>query len=87
VDLPLQLGDFHPISLFRLAGVMDKTISSNQYAFIKGKHMVHVVVALNEIIYLARMSMKPCMVFKVDFEKAYYSVNWSFLNYMKGRMC
>lgn len=51
-------GDFRPISLLwsllagRLAPVMDKLISSNQYAFIKGRQLVDSVVALNEIINL-----------------------------------
>lgn len=27
-----------------------------------------------------------CLIFKVDFKKAYDSVNWSFLEYMMGRV-
>lgn len=33
------------------------------------------VVVVNAIIDLARMFMKICLVFKVDFEKAYDSVS------------
>ncbi|GAU32687.1 hypothetical protein TSUD_145610 [Trifolium subterraneum] len=89
------IGDFRPISLVgslykivvkvlarRLAKVMDKLISSNQYAFIKGRQLVDEVVAINEIIDLAKKSRKECLIFKVDFEMAYDSVSWSFLDYM-----
>jgi hypothetical protein len=31
------------------------------------------------------ISKKGCMIFKVDFEKAYNSVNWKFLEYMLTR--
>ena len=40
------------------------------------------VVAVNEIIDVARKSRKECLIFKVDFEKAYVSVSCSFLDYM-----
>ncbi|MCI32546.1 RNA-directed DNA polymerase (Reverse transcriptase), partial [Trifolium medium] len=64
---------------------MDKLISRNQSAFIKGRHLVHEVVAVNEIIDLAKKSGQECLIFKVDFEKAYDSVSWSFLEYMMRR--
>jgi len=38
--------------------VMDKLISSNQSAFIKGRQLVDGVVAVNEIIDLAKKSRK-----------------------------
>ncbi|MCI29558.1 RNA-directed DNA polymerase (Reverse transcriptase), partial [Trifolium medium] len=60
---PLSIGDFRPISLVgslykiiakvlatRLANGMDKLISPNQSAFIKGRQLVDGVVAVNEII-------------------------------------
>lgn len=36
------------------------------------------VVAINEIVNLAHRSKSECLIFKVDFEKAYDSVNWGF---------
>ncbi|XP_019433997.1 PREDICTED: uncharacterized protein LOC109340726 [Lupinus angustifolius] len=45
------------------------------------------VVIANEIIDQARKNKnEECFIFKVDFEKAYDSVNWSFLLYMMERM-
>jgi hypothetical protein len=65
-----------------LAKVIDKLISSNQSAFIEGRQLVNEVVAVNKIIDLAIESRKKCLILKVDFEKAYDSVSWSFLDYM-----
>lgn len=39
-------------------------------------------VAINEVIDMAKSSKKECLIFKVDFEKAYDSVSWRFLDYM-----
>ncbi|MCI24595.1 RNA-directed DNA polymerase (Reverse transcriptase), partial [Trifolium medium] len=64
---------------------MDKLISRNQSAFITGRHLVDGVVAVNEIIDLAKKSGKDCLIFKVNFEKAYDSVSWSFLEYIIRR--
>lgn len=66
---------------------MDKIISPNQFVFMKGRHLVDGVVVVNEIIYLARMFTKTCLIFKVGFEKACDSVSWSFLDFMRGRLC
>ena len=88
VPSPIHLEDFRPISLLgslyklvakvlagRLAPVMDSLISSNQYAFIKGRQLVDGVVAVNEIIDVAWKTKKECLIFKVDFEKACDSVS------------
>jgi len=45
---------------------MDKLISSNQSAFIKGRQLMDGVVAVNEIIDYARKGRKECLIFKVD---------------------
>lgn len=36
------------------------------------------VVVVNEIVDLARKSRSECLIFKVDFKKAYDYVNWWF---------
>jgi hypothetical protein len=64
---------------------MDLLIASNQSAFIKGRNLVDRVLVVNEIVDVAKRSGKECLIFKVDFEKAYDSVNWSFLEYMLRR--
>jgi hypothetical protein len=43
------------------------------------------VVVVNEVLDVAKKMGRECMVFKVDFEKAYDSVDWGFLEYMLSR--
>jgi hypothetical protein len=69
----------------RLAKVMDELIPNTQSAFIKGRQLVEGVVVVNEVVDFARKLGKECLIFKVDFEKAYDSVDWGFLDYMLRR--
>ena len=61
-------------------------IDERQSAFIEGRHLLHSVVIANEVVHEAKRAQKSCMVFKVDYEKAYDSVSWNFLFYMLQRM-
>jgi hypothetical protein len=47
--------------------------------------LVDGVVVVNEVIDFAKKAGKECLILKVDFEKAYDSVEWSFLEYMLQR--
>jgi hypothetical protein len=98
IKLPQCLGDFRPISLLgcvykliakvltaRLAKVMDPLIAKTQTAFLKNRQLVEGVVEVNEVIDYAKKTGKDCLIFKVDFEKAYDSVDWNFLDYMLQR--
>jgi len=91
--------DFRPISLLgclykllakvmarRLASVMNSIISPVQSAFLKGRHLVDGVLVINELVDYAKKEKKECLIFKVDFEKAYDSVDWGFLEYMMIRV-
>jgi len=94
-----SLNDYRPISLIgslykiiakilssRLRNVMPKLISDNQFAFIGGRNILDGVAIANEVIDDAKKNNKPCLLFKVDFEKAYDSVSWDFLLYMMNRI-
>ncbi|WJX66218.1 hypothetical protein P8452_50797 [Trifolium repens] len=98
VSNPHSISEFRPISLLgslyklfakvlavRLGVVMDSLISKNQSTFIKGRFLADGVVVLNEVVDYAKRSNKECLILKVDFEKAYDSVSWDFLDYMLGR--
>jgi hypothetical protein len=98
VSSPSFLSDFRPISLLgclykiiakvlakRLAKVMDLVISSNQSAFIKGRNLVDGVLVVNEVVDWAKKTKNECLIFKVNFEKAYDLVDWDFLDYMLRR--
>ena len=96
---PQLLNDYRPISLIgciykivakllsnRLKKVMPLIIDERQSAFIGGRHLLHSVLIANEVVEEAKRSQKSCIVFKVDYEKAYDSVSWEFLIYMLRRM-
>ena len=99
VSSPLELKDYRPISLLgclykllakvlarRLAGVLNSIISPTQSAFLKGRNLVDGVLVVNELVDYARKMKKECLIFKVDFEKAYDSVDWGFLEHMMVRV-
>jgi hypothetical protein len=88
VKSPFSLDEFRPISLLgslyklvakvlaaRLAPVMHSIVATTQSAFLKGRLLVDGVVVINEVVDLAKKSGKDCLIFKVDFEKAYDSVD------------
>ncbi|KAL8509574.1 hypothetical protein ACS0TY_016699 [Phlomoides rotata] len=96
---PLSIKEFRPISLVgclykiiakllaaRLASVLKTHIALNQSAFVKDRHIVDSIVVANEVIDEARKLKKSMFVFKIDFEKAYDSIRFSFLFDILERM-
>ncbi|PNX89322.1 cysteine-rich receptor-like protein kinase, partial [Trifolium pratense] len=99
VDSPQRLNDFRPISLVssiykilakvlanRLRLVIGSVISESQTAFVKDRQILDGILIANEVVDEARKSKKELMLFKVDFEKAYDSVDWSYLDKVMERM-
>ena len=96
---PQNLNEYRPISLIgcvykivaklltnRLKKVLPEIIDERQSAFISGRQLLHSVVIANEAVEEAKRSHKPCLVFKVDYERAYDSISWEFLSYMMKRL-
>lgn len=96
---PQSLLEYRPISLIgsmykiiakllasRLKGVLGKVISVCQSAFLPGRQILDGVGVVNEVIDLVKKKRDKCLLFKMDFEKAYDSVSWSFLDYMLTRL-
>src|SRR3954470_2091846 len=84
IDNPQGFDDFRPICLIgcilkiiskllaaRLSRVIGKLISKSQTAFVPNRQILDGVVVANEIIDLAKRTKKSCILFKVDFAKAY----------------
>lgn len=96
---PRSLKEYRPISLLgsiykllskvflaSLSKVMDSIISPSQTAFLKGRDLVDEVVVVNEVVDRAKRRNWECLVLKVDFEKAYDSVDLGFLVFMLRRV-
>jgi hypothetical protein len=66
----------------RISPIGDRIIASNQTAFIKGRFILESVVAAQELIHAAHVSGVGALVLKLDYEKAYDRVSWSFLEEM-----
>jgi hypothetical protein len=80
--------NFRPISLLncsykiftrvltsRMGGVSDRLITSNQYAFIKGRFIFESVITAHEILHIVHHYQKQGFVLKLDYGKAYDKVN------------
>ena len=96
---PQDLNSFRPISLIgcvykivakvlanRLKRIMPIIIDERQSALIAGRHLLHSAAIAIEVVEEARKAKEPCLIFKVDFERAYDSVSWNFLSYILRRM-
>jgi hypothetical protein len=83
---------FRPISLLncifklftkvitnRLALIMDKIISHNQTAFIKGRYILESVVTAHEVLHSVHKSKDKVIVLKLDYEEAFDKVDLDFL--------
>jgi hypothetical protein len=99
VDSPQRLNDFRPISLVgslykilakilanRLRAVIGSVISETQTAFVKDRQILDGILIANEVGDEARKAKKELLLFKVDFEKAYDSVDWGYLDAVMGKM-
>jgi hypothetical protein len=98
-DCPQTLNDFRPISLVgslykvlakllanRLKNVIGSVISDTQSAFVKGRQILDGILVANEVVDEAKKLKKDLLLFKVDFEKAYDSVDWKYLDDVMGKM-
>ncbi|GAU27978.1 hypothetical protein TSUD_373730 [Trifolium subterraneum] len=94
-----RVADFRPIALVssvykilskvlanRLRTVVGSVVSMNQFAFIKSRQILDGILIANEIVDDAKRENKDLLLFRVDFEKAYDSVDWEYLNEVMTKM-
>ncbi|GKU96316.1 hypothetical protein SLEP1_g9566 [Rubroshorea leprosula] len=92
---PQKIEDFRPISLIgsmykiiakllanRIRLVMGSVIGVQQTAFVKDRLLVDGVLVANEVIDEPKRRRKSSFILKLDFEKVFDKVSWSYLNYM-----
>jgi len=70
----------------RLRMVLGSVISETQSAFIHNRQILDGILIANEVVDEATKLKKDLMLFKVDFEKAYDSVEWGHLDAVMERM-
>lgn len=70
----------------QLKRVLDSLILISQSTFMPRRQLLDSVLVANEIVDYATRENKDCLLFKVDFEKAYDIVSWDFLRFMLKRM-
>jgi hypothetical protein len=63
----------------RIEPYAQKLISEHQTAFIKGRNIMTDVMILHEIMHETKKRKETGIFLKLDFEKAYDTVNWDFL--------
>ncbi|GKB72076.1 RNA-directed DNA polymerase, eukaryota, partial [Tanacetum coccineum] len=82
LDGPLILNE----AIAWLSVVIGSCISLVQTAFIKGRNILDGPLILNEAIAWYQQRKKELMVCKVDFEKAFDSLRWDFLDSIMGKI-
>jgi hypothetical protein len=70
----------------RLKVVMGTIIADTQTSFVKNRQILDGILIANEVVDEARKAKKELMLFKVDFEKAYDSVDWGYLDAVMQKM-
>lgn len=88
----MELRDYRPISLTgivyklvskilaeRLKKVIDKLVSGEQNAFIKNRHITDASLIASEVLDWRMKSGKPGVLCKLDIEKAFDQLRWSYL--------
>jgi len=63
----------------RLKRVLDKVIDINQSVFLSGRGLLDSVLIANETVDFLRKERLKGVIVKVDYEKAYDSMEWEYL--------
>lgn len=99
IPSPTSIEDYTPISMvdaiykiiskilsFRLKEVIAPLIDNSQSAFIMDRQILDGVLVANESLRWLKKKKIPGALVKLDFQKAYDSVNWSFLEQVMIKM-
>ena len=85
--LNMSLNFFTKVIANRLSMIASKVVRPSQTAFIPGRYIMEGVVILHETLHAIHRKKLSGVILKLDLEKAYDKVNWSFLQQtlrMKG---
>lgn len=94
ISKPEVISQFRPIKLcntvykvvsktlvHKIKEILPQVISKNQSSFVPGRHIINNIVVAQEIIHSMRYQKgkKAFMALKIDLEKAYDRLRWSFI--------
>ena len=95
----LHIMDFRPISLIgsiykviakvmsrRLKGVMPELIGEAQTAFVRGRQILDGALIANEVVNWLKKHKKDGVLLKLDFQKAYDTIDWDSLDLVLKEM-
>nr|GEY75747.1 RNA-directed DNA polymerase, eukaryota [Tanacetum cinerariifolium] len=99
VKNPLLIKDYRPILLIgmqykivakllenHLASIIDKVVNPVQSVFITDHQILDGPLIVSEVIDWYKKRNKKLMIFRVEFEKAFDSVSWTYLDYVLSQM-
>src|SRR6266498_3485116 len=70
---------FTKVPTNRLNSIADKVVSPSQTAFMRGRNILEGIVFLHETVHEMHRKKQSGVILKLDFEKAYDEVRWTFL--------
>jgi hypothetical protein len=66
--------------------VADHVVRPSQNSFMQGRNILDGVAILHETVHELHSKKLNVFILKIDFEKAYDKVKWSFLQQCKGQL-
>jgi hypothetical protein len=78
---------FTKVATNRISQIAQKVISPSQTTFLLGQNIMEGVIVLHETIHEIHRKKQDGLILKIDFEKTYNKINWSFVQQtlrMKG---
>jgi Reverse transcriptase (RNA-dependent DNA polymerase) len=79
VYLIIVIRFFSSVLTNRLYPIVDRLIRPNQLAFLKGRNILDAVVTAHEIHHHVKLTKEQGLLLKLDFEKDFDNVDWSYL--------
>lgn len=67
------------VLILRLGKVINRLVSPQQSAFIKGRYILESVVTAQELVHCMHSPRALGVILKLDYEKAYDRVSWEFV--------